>query len=60
MTESSAEMPCVGGLAYDADGRLLLVRRRNEAGRGLWPVDSGTVVREMAEEIGLVHAVTSS
>ena len=39
MTESSAEMPCVGGFAYDADGRMLLVRRWNEAGRGLWPVE---------------------
>jgi len=39
---------------------MLLVRRRNEAERGLWPVDGGTIVREMAEETGLVHAVTSS
>ena len=35
MTENSAEVPCVGGLSYDADRRLLLVRRRNKSGRGL-------------------------
>jgi NADH pyrophosphatase NudC (nudix superfamily) len=70
MTENSAEVPCVGGLSYDADRRLLLVRRRNKSGRGLWSVrggrvepgesDAEAVVREMAKETGLVHAVTSS
>jgi NADH pyrophosphatase NudC (nudix superfamily) len=70
MTENSAEVPCVGGLGYDADRRLLLVRRRDESGRGLWSVrggrvepgesDAAAVVREMAKETGLVHAVTSS
>jgi ADP-ribose pyrophosphatase YjhB (NUDIX family) len=64
MTQGNANVPCVGGLAYDADGRLLLVRRRNDPGRGLWSVpggrvepgetDSEAVVREMAEETGLV------
>ena len=63
MTDRDAVMPCVGGLAYDVDGRLLLVRRRNEPGRGLWSVPGGrvepgetdaqAVVREMAEETGL-------
>lgn len=56
--------PCVGSLAYDADGRLLLVRRGNEPGRGRWSVPGGRVeageddaaalVREMREETGLV------
>ena len=64
MTQGNADVPCVGGLTYDADGRLLLVRRRNDPGRGLWSVpggrvepgesDSEAVVREMAEETGLV------
>ncbi|MBN9099520.1 MAG: NUDIX domain-containing protein [Pseudonocardia sp.] len=63
MTESSDSVPCVGGLAYDADGRILLVRRRNDPGRGLWSVPGGRVeagesdaealVREMHEETGL-------
>ena len=54
---------CVGGLAYDEAGRLLLVQRANEPGRGLWSVPGGRVepgeddaaalVREMGEETGL-------
>jgi ADP-ribose pyrophosphatase YjhB (NUDIX family) len=54
----------VGGLAYDHSGRLLLVQRANEPGRGLWSLPGGRVeqgeddaaalVREMAEETGLV------
>ncbi len=56
-------VPCVGGLVFDHRGRLLLVRRANEPGRGLWSVPGGrveqgeddhtAVVREMAEETGL-------
>ena len=63
MTDSSASVACVGGLAYDDDGRLLLVQRRNDPGAGLWSVPGGRVepgetdaqalVREMAEETGL-------
>jgi 8-oxo-dGTP diphosphatase len=64
ITEGDTGVPCVGALAYDADGRLLLIRRRNDPGRGLWSVPGGrvepgesdaeAVVREMAEETGLV------
>ena len=64
MTLGEDFIPCVGGLAYDAGGRLLLVRRANEPGRGLWSLPGGRVepgeddatalVREMAEETGLV------
>ena len=53
----------MGGLTYDAAGRLLLVQRANEPGRGLWSLPGGRVepgeddeaalVREMAEETGL-------
>ncbi len=56
-------VPCVGGLAYDGQGRLLLVQRANDPGRGLWSVPGGRVepgeddaaalVREMWEETGL-------
>jgi ADP-ribose pyrophosphatase YjhB (NUDIX family) len=55
---------CVGGLAYDQRGRLLLIQRANEPGRGLWSVPGGRVeqgeddaaalVREMQEETGLL------
>ena len=51
-------------LAYDEHGRLLLVQRANEPGRGLWSVPGGRVeageddaaalVREMQEETGLL------
>ncbi len=54
----------MGGLAYDEDGKILLIRRRNDPGSGLWSVPGGRVepgetdtqaiVREMAEETGLV------
>jgi 8-oxo-dGTP diphosphatase len=63
MTDGSALVRCVGGVAVDPDGRLLLVRRANEPGRGLWSVPGGRVepgeddaaalTREMAEETGL-------
>lgn len=66
MTEGDDTVACVGGLAYDRDGRLLLIRRANEPGRGLWSIPGGRIepgetdaqalVREMAEETGLtVH-----
>ena len=63
MTERDGPVPCVGGLAYDDEGRLLVVRRANEPGRGLWSIPGGRVepdeddaaalVREMREETGL-------
>ena len=63
MTQSDGRIACVGGLAYDEAGRLLLVQRANEPGRGLWSVPGGRVepgeddaaalVREMHEETGL-------
>jgi 8-oxo-dGTP diphosphatase len=64
MTSGDRFVPCVGGLTYDNTGRLLLVQRANEPGRGLWSLPGGRVepgeddaaalVREMAEETGLV------
>jgi 8-oxo-dGTP diphosphatase len=63
MTESSALVRCVGAVCHNSDGRLLLVRRANEPGRGQWSVpggrvepgedDSAALVREMQEETGL-------
>jgi 8-oxo-dGTP diphosphatase len=57
---------CVGGLVYDPNGALLLVRRGHEPGKGLWSIPGGrvepgesdaeAVVRELAEETGLVVA----
>jgi 8-oxo-dGTP diphosphatase len=54
---------CVGGVTFDDQGRLLLVRRANDPGAGLWSVPGGrvepgesdneAVVRELWEETGL-------
>ncbi len=57
-------IPCVGAVIHDAEGRLLLVRRGHEPGRGLWSIPGGrvepgetderAVEREVLEETGLV------
>jgi 8-oxo-dGTP diphosphatase len=64
MIQKGEHTPCVGALTFDEEGRLLLVRRANDPGRGLWSLPGGRVepgeddavalVREMAEETGLV------
>ncbi|MGY2004689.1 NUDIX domain-containing protein [Blastococcus sp. SYSU DS1024] len=56
-------VPCVGAVVHDAERRLLLVRRGNEPGRGLWSLPGGrvepgetvdqAVEREVREETGL-------
>ena len=58
---------CVGALVYDEQRRLLVVRRANEPGRGLWSIPGGrvepgeddptAVIREVAEETGLTVEV---
>jgi 8-oxo-dGTP diphosphatase len=60
-------IPCVGAIIGDADGRLLLIRRGHEPGKGLWSIPGGrvedgetdevAVAREVLEETGLVVAV---
>jgi 8-oxo-dGTP diphosphatase len=54
---------CVGAVVFDDAGRLLLIRRACEPGRGRWSVPGGrvesgetdaeAVMREVAEETGL-------
>lgn len=57
-------IPCVGAVIKDAEGRLLLIRRGHEPGKGLWSIPGGkiedgesdeeAVAREVLEETGLV------
>ncbi|HET9655803.1 MAG TPA: NUDIX domain-containing protein [Kineosporiaceae bacterium] len=57
-------IPCVGAVVHDEQGRILLVRRVNPPGAGLWSIPGGkvepgeddatAVVREVAEETGLL------
>lgn len=56
-------VPCVGAIVRDTEGRLLLIRRGTEPGRGRWSVPGGKVepgepakeaaAREVREETGL-------
>jgi len=56
-------VPCAGAVVHDGAGRLLLIRRGQEPGRGLWSLPGGrcepgesaaeTAVREVREETGL-------
>ncbi len=58
---------CVGAVIRRDDGRLLLIQRGNEPGRGLWSLpggrvepgesDEAAVAREVAEETGLAVTV---
>jgi 8-oxo-dGTP diphosphatase len=60
---SVVRVPCVGAIMNDDDGRLLLILRGHEPGKGLWSVPGGriepgetdqqAVVREVFEETGL-------
>jgi len=57
-------IPCVGAVIKDGDGRLLLIKRGHEPGKGQWSVPGGRIepgetdqealVRETREETGLI------
>lgn len=57
-------VPCVGAVIKDEAGRLLLIKRGHEPGKGLWSIPGGRIepgesdeaalVREVREETGLV------
>lgn len=60
---------CVGAVIARPDGRILLIKRGNEPGRGLWSLPGGRIepgesdvvalTREVQEETGLTVAVGS-
>ncbi|MEU4249175.1 NUDIX domain-containing protein [Amycolatopsis sp. NPDC026612] len=60
---TSTTIRCVGGIAFDDRGRLLLIRRVNDPGSGQWSLPGGrvepgesdetAVARELSEETGL-------
>ncbi|GAB3363729.1 NUDIX hydrolase [Modestobacter lapidis] len=64
MSDGPIEVPCVGAVVHDEQGRLLVVQRGHAPNRGLWSVPGGrvepgeteqaAVVREVTEETGLV------
>lgn len=59
-----ARVQCVGGVITDDSGRLLLILRGHDPGKGLWSIPGGrvepgesdarAVVREIREETGLI------
>jgi ADP-ribose pyrophosphatase YjhB (NUDIX family) len=65
----ATRIACVGAIVHDDLGRLLLVRRGREPGKGLWSVPGGrvepgessreAVVRELEEETALRIVPTS-
>jgi ADP-ribose pyrophosphatase YjhB (NUDIX family) len=60
---TSTTIRCVGGIVFDAQGSLLLIRRVNDPGSGQWSLPGGrvepgesdteAVIRELREETGL-------
>ena len=62
-SDSAARLQCVGAVIRDGAGRLLLILRGHEPGKGLWSIPGGriepgetdeqAVVREVREETGL-------
>lgn len=62
-----ADIPCIGAVVFDDQGRLLLVQRANPPAQGSWSLPGGRqepgetaeqgVVREVREETGLTVRV---
>lgn len=52
-----SRVACVGAIIRNDTGRVLLVRRANEPGRGLWSLPGGRVEPGEAEEAAVVREV---
>ncbi len=60
---AAVRVPCIGAVITDENGRLLLIQRGHDPGKGLWSIpggrveagesDADAVIREVAEETGL-------
>lgn len=58
------DIPCVGAVVRDTEGRIVVVRRGRPPGKGLWSIPGGrvepgesdhdAVIREVLEETGLL------
>jgi ADP-ribose pyrophosphatase YjhB (NUDIX family) len=63
LADGRIRIPCVGAVIRDDAGRLLMILRGHEPGKGLWSIPGGriepdetpeqAVVREVREETGL-------
>jgi 8-oxo-dGTP diphosphatase len=66
-TEPDTRVACAGAVVRDRGGRILLIKRGTDPGRGLWSVPGGrcepgetteqACVRETAEETGLTVVI---
>lgn len=50
-------VPCIGAVIIDASGRLLLIKRGHEPGKGLWSLPGGRVEPGEADEQALIREV---
>jgi ADP-ribose pyrophosphatase YjhB (NUDIX family) len=50
-------VPCVGALVQDDEGRLLVVRRAHDPGRGQWSVPGGRVERDESDQAAVRREV---
>jgi 8-oxo-dGTP diphosphatase len=48
---------CVGAVIKDETGRLLLIRRGHEPGKGLWSIPGGRIEPGESDELALVREV---
>jgi 8-oxo-dGTP diphosphatase len=50
-------IPCVGAVIKDEAGRLLLIKRGHEPGKGLWSIPGGRIEADETDAVALVREV---